>query len=705
MANDPDIVPTTKPTCAARDAATGRPCHGVPSIPCPKCLLVAYCGHECRERHWAKHKDFCSVYIVPKPQKTDSDMDDEPINISPWSCSAATDVLNLEKNEGRHFDDYLSLLFTGEAGLRHLIYSVDKLPETASPTLCVCINETTHFNLTRTFLALHLLFSHDHDPVLNAEAVIHMWYSARMPKALHNYVNSVARKHVIHTLDDISCYYGGDKLAESQSCRSHTSQENLSMDVELRRAEWMAIKKRLEESKVGFAESVAIRYLDTTRNTEPPQRLFARMTRARSTGLRKWHDDGLLLPYGHPRDGFDTLNSLFFMARSTYPIGATAEPLSEWPMEVLDYDYAAPNDVYGKMFFYLRDLLVRFQRRVAKIPVKLQLTCEPGGNLPEWLPSLRFRREFDRIEVGPFWDQHPFLTLVLFSRLLRHEDENPFATMLALTRDTVTHGMRCMQGDLESEKLDMCRPTDTVLDEYAPPVDSEDDPMKGNVVRRRIGLVLWRNWDKFASRFLSSPAHFGFESLMDPETTVEHRSIIQTGFLGLAVREKQIITRRWPNRLVHSKKDKPSLRDFNRWLSWPAMLPERWLEWKLCGESPEDEWRKWMKIAVSKPRLAVELALQDIVSGQKSDDETEDGFERDMGAVSLKDGGAPDYDPEATIDATVSVLERDLKGDEDDLIKDERKEDEPNKVEPKGVEMVQKGTGKKKSKKSKNKKK
>lgn len=174
--------------------------------------------------------------------------------------------------------------------------------------LSVCINETNHFNLTRTLFAIHLLFSHDHDPVLNAEAVIHLWYSSRMPKALHDHINSVVRKHIIYTLDDISCYYGSEELSEAQPCRSHTSQVNFSMDVELKRADWMAVKKRLDVSSVGLAESVVLRFLDKARNTEAPERVLARMTRARWAGLRKWHEDGLLLPYGHPRDGFDTLN-------------------------------------------------------------------------------------------------------------------------------------------------------------------------------------------------------------------------------------------------------------------------------------------------------------------------------------------------------------------------------------------------------------
>lgn len=200
-------------------------------------------------------------------------------------------------------------------------------------------------------------------------------------------------------------------------------------------------------------------------------------------------------------------------------------------------------------------------------------------------------------------------------------------------------------------------------------------------------------------RFLNSPTHFAFASLLHRELTLEHRSVIQTGFLGLAVREKHMITRRWPNRLVHSKKDKPSLRDFNRWLGWPDMVPERWLEWKRREELPEVEWLNWLGLAGSQSRLGFELQLEDIVLGYTSDDESGDGLEKAMDGVAL-DGvaqegrGTLDYDSEATIDANDWAAEVQLKADEDELKKAEAEEAE-----------TLKDKGKKKSKKSKKSKK
>lgn len=134
---------------------------------------------------------------------------------------------------------------------------------------------------------------------------------------------------------------------------------------------------------------------------------------------------------------------------------------------------------------------------------------------------------------------------------------------------------------------------------------------------------------------------------MDPGAMDEHRSVVQTGFMGLAVREKHLVTRRWPNRLVHSKKDKPSLRDFNRWLGWPSTVPLRWLEWKRCGDVTNEDWDSWMQLATSMSRFTFEQALESIMTGVLSDDgEAEAGEVADKQPDHVQSGGGSESDGE-----------------------------------------------------------
>lgn len=55
-------------------------------------------------------------------------------------------------------------------------------------------------------------------------------------------------------------------------------------------------------------------------------------------------------------------------------------------------------------------------------------------------------------------------------------------------------------------------------------------------------------------------------------------------------KDKNTITRRWPNRLVHSKSDEPSLRDFERHVGWFDTMPQRWIEWKRVADADDNEW-------------------------------------------------------------------------------------------------------------------
>lgn len=97
--------------------------------------------------------------------------------------------------------------------------------------------------------------------------------------------------------------------------------------------------------------------------------------------------------------------------------------------------------------------------------------------------------------MGELWDFSPACTLAIAAASLRHHDENPFSTMLALSRQTVTH----IDKEVSTEEgQNVFGPSSFALDEYVPPIAN---PLSGdmrNVIRRRIGLLMWRNWDRYS---------------------------------------------------------------------------------------------------------------------------------------------------------------------------------------------------------------
>ncbi|KAJ6441516.1 MYND finger family protein [Purpureocillium lavendulum] len=616
---DSSPLPITQPTCAARDG--DGPCHGVPHIPCPKCLVVAYCDPACRKKHWAVHKLECCADFPGKHKPAIDEAVDGKSTF--WAREPATDVINIEKNEGIGYDDNIRLLLTGFTAFRHLIYSIAKLPKEASPKLSIFLNECSTLHGMRAFIALHVLTSSKSDPVLNAEAVIHMWYSSRVPKAIWDHIHRIAGGSVMTVLVDIAKYDRARQAGQdgdSNVCRSRWSRGGFSLDTELTRGQWQELWKRINNpGTLNMTKMTAHRFLDVRKHSAPAACSRARMTKARLMGVQKWEYDGMLLPFGHPRDDFDTPNPLFMQESSELPPGATQEPIGEWPMELLDYeDCPAPNDVYGKAFYYLRDLLVQFQRRLATLEVHVQLTSTQANEFVQWDDDAMVDLPFDRVYGGELWDQHPLLTLVAFSRALSHRDENPCATLVVHTVTPVLHNLPIIAKDVVQESALLRQPMGTVLDEYAPPQPRTATEANDGMIRRQYGIVLWRNWDRFAAKYFASAETFSFLSLMPLDKPVKmHQSVFQTGFLGMTVRDKHMVATRWPLRLVHSRNDKPSLRDFNRYMGWATQIPLRHIEWMFSGEDPRDcEWELWMALAQQRTKEVYLKQLARIVNGE-----------------------------------------------------------------------------------------
>ncbi|GAB0136978.1 hypothetical protein EsDP_00005261 [Epichloe bromicola] len=246
-------------------------------------------------------------------------------------------------------------------------------------------------------------------------------------------------------------------------------QRNVKLTGNLSTEQSNGLKRALNgKQSISLADETLVRVGDRQENIQPYREATARMTRSRALGLLRWRADGLLLPYGHPRKDFNVPNPMFFRDGVAYPQGATAEPLSEWPMELLDYtakDFPANNDVYGKMFYYLRDLL-------------------------PW----------------------------------------------------------------------------TFTQQVFP--------------------------------FLYDPRFFGFQ-LLEQDKTLDVRSIFERGFLGLTYMQKNKITRRWPNRLIHNQSCQPGLQKFNRWVGWADNKPERWLEWQLEEPVDEEQFQYWLSMCLT----------------------------------------------------------------------------------------------------------
>lgn len=106
----------------------------------------------------------------------------------------------------------------------------------------------------------------------------------------------------------------------------------------------------------------------------------------------------------------------------------------------------------------------------------------------------------DEVQTGANFDVVPMAVAGPLSYLLQHVDMNPHATMLGISRlTTLAASSEPTKEDLAMEGRHFDTPMGTKLDELAPPVSRENERSIDGT-RRRWGIFMWRNWDKFSDQ-------------------------------------------------------------------------------------------------------------------------------------------------------------------------------------------------------------
>ncbi|PNP46472.1 hypothetical protein THARTR1_10794 [Trichoderma harzianum] len=491
--------------CCAAWHSPRHQCENPAVISCKKCRLVAYCSEECRENDLEDHH--ASKVLPCYPRSTEypnGEIPDHPFfeTITFWANYAASDVLNLAKNEGSHFDGFLRLLLLGPFALRHLIYSVVAMPETANPSLDATLFEFEMSHLVRTFLSLLILSLDTVDSLVAAEVVVDVWYSAKWPGWTYDFIEKHVGPMLRGLSEQIQTWYEDkqDKLTMSYTATMGTP-GYLTFQVCLDWYTWTDLLDCcLQEPELGSMATA--RADDVSRYGEPLDRVFRTMSPSRTAALMKWRLDGIVQPHGESASGYTIPNPAFFLPGTGQAEGITNEPLSEWPMnEILNYGpYPAEDDVYGKMNFYLREMVVAFRARLKRKPITANvIACghvEMPGHIPRYHGETRF---YDRIEVGNFFDLEPQLCFLACVPLLRQEGENPFAAMLTLSRESVVKVEdKEAQGFVDLEKYHLYHPAFDLVDTTAPPRHVVGEPYSAVLLPRHVILFMHRNWNWYA---------------------------------------------------------------------------------------------------------------------------------------------------------------------------------------------------------------
>ncbi|KFY46659.1 hypothetical protein V495_02325 [Pseudogymnoascus sp. VKM F-4514 (FW-929)] len=486
-----------------------------------------------------------------------------------WGNTPALDVLKLEQNEGLGYAEDIALLFAASGDIRHVVKTIANLPDTMTQQLRVSMNDREFDVVARNVILLLLaLTAQDFTDIDEAketdsasdiaEALIHVWYSALIPSRVLSLLEDKVKPLITYVCDRTT-----GRPPSSVLAKTWTFSGGQSLRLVLKKKDWSQLQRFFDVPDVMTAgDAVQIR----TAVTLAPERADYRdrwYYKDASPSMRiakqRFREDGLLLPFGHPRVAFDVPNPTIFSSSKSWPMSDQTDPSSGWPtLDIRETSSPAREDWYGKLFLFLHKLLKRFLGRLKETRVSFDIYNVDAKELP----GLLERGTYSRIEVkvanicdsGYLGIRN---TLRLLSPLLQLPQQNPHATFITTFINAVREVTKT--DNPEDEAGDVKRITKYLPLQLSFPPSVNDPDM----------LRLWDARDSVAD------VDKQFERYM-----VLHGFRQISAELKVEVKKVNTIIDKWPTRLKLRPGEKGDKEEFLALLGSTFIGTERFVEWR-----------------------------------------------------------------------------------------------------------------------------
>ncbi|CZR50286.1 uncharacterized protein PAC_00158 [Phialocephala subalpina] len=552
------------------------PCERQGERACGNCLLLVYCGPECQKAHWPQHKKVCKSPMSKESWRPAWDLEGrEP----PWAATAvrknlhnpfgenkylwgntpALDVLNLEQNEGLGHQEDLSLLFAASGDWRHVVKTIASLPDGITHQIRITMNDLDFHVVARNTILLLLALTTTSTSTIEqtAEVLIHVWYSSSIPSS----VMSTLQDRVKPLIAEV-CKKIANKSPDSILGKTWDFPAGQTFRLVLKKKDWLQLLGFFEVPEgLSWEEAARIRKAVTL----APERVdyrdrwyFKETLPFMRIAKQRFQEDGMLLPFGHPRIGFNTPNPTLFRNSKTWPMDDKSEPSCGWPiMDVQRTSSPAPRDWYGKLFVHLHEVLRRFQGNLKKVRVNFVLYNVNVKELPQHLHM----NKYSRIETANICDGG-YLgirnTLDILSPFLQSPRENPHATFITTFINAVKEAVK--RGNPMDENPNM----EFLLKYLAPPrimpFAAEHD---ANMLRIWDARDSALDADKFFDRYMK---FCNFEQL-----SVD---------LGVEMKATHTVIEKWPTQLKLKPGEQGAEEEFRLMLGSNFSGVERYVEWR-----------------------------------------------------------------------------------------------------------------------------
>ncbi|KAI0422591.1 hypothetical protein F5X98DRAFT_385611 [Xylaria grammica] len=572
-------------------------CSNTGTLACTKCRMVMYCSRDCLRSNWSVHKVDCrdatakstatfeTEHRLPiwAPQSLYADLMKKHHNTEPqgfphigpynrrefleadprsgqfefFGSYPAIDVLRLAANEGVDRKEPIDVLFVQPADLRDVIKTIVDLPDNASAPINVTITDNTTSRTARNLILLLLALSSE-DPDVTAECAVSFWYSPFIPKWCRPAIRELVGRFV-------------------ENCEPRDNEEREKLETGITR------KQSFGSASLGVVLTEHILKQGECANLDHYEQTVMSFPAAWQTGKRRYIPSTQVTPFEnhHSRANWplDYNPSLFY--GNSWPLKRGADPLRGWDLVTIDANNdtkGANNDIYGKLFYYVRDLFKRFILKLRTAKVTFHVLPYSGYDFAHDTKS-----RFDRIETSTLADQDlvGVRTVVdTLSPLLKPQWINPRATMITLhpaVFDKIRNAFPCPECDPNRaervmEAVNLTAEEKALLDAYLPPKD--DDPV--NWIFTTVG------WQRRDARWLFRDPTAAWELYKD---IYDFQDVADGA--NVAMRATHKVVDEWILGLKHAdqigedgRPEAEAQWDFNAALARRQTMGYRYVEWR-----------------------------------------------------------------------------------------------------------------------------
>ncbi|RBR26226.1 uncharacterized protein FIESC28_01009 [Fusarium coffeatum] len=432
---------------------------------------------------------------------------------------------------------------TASGDLRNLLVTMAHLPPSYKQPISITMNGRDHDIVARNVVILLVaLTAEEHDDTI--DCMVHVWYLALIRESDIKLLNLRVRP----LIEDL-CRKIKDKPTNTILGKSWKFGQS-SFRLVLEKVAWERLLTFLEiPSGLTVEKANLLRTAVTLADSRVDyrDRSFLFLSSSHRVARYRFRQDGLLLPFGASRSGFQHPNPTFFQTADKWPMYDNADPLNGWSAKDIEATSTglATSDIYGKMYYYMRGVLEAFLSTTKSYRPSLETN---HTNL----------KHVSNISDAGYLGIHR--TVGIMSPLLRFPSVNSHATLVTLFMNVVDENLT-NQDRMAEAKLGS--PSTERLLQFLPPDHSPTS-------RYDPGFIMF----SFARDSVTA-----YDSIFE-RVAEEYRFSDFPEYVGVQVKEKHTVVEKWPYRLKLEPKQKGAKEEFDMMMRGGPSGKERYMEWK-----------------------------------------------------------------------------------------------------------------------------